>query len=94
MQWKYGKFTDLQTDDMETLAAAMFKKFTRLARDNKVNLVYLNCTYLESFFLEFIKKPLELTKHYYKGHVIISRIARRQNEFLAAASGGLSIDPP
>ncbi|VDM31109.1 unnamed protein product [Hydatigera taeniaeformis] len=35
MTWKYGKFSDLQTDDMETLATAMFRKFTRLARDNR-----------------------------------------------------------
>ncbi|CDS41066.1 dynein heavy chain [Echinococcus multilocularis] len=35
MGWKHGKFSNLQTDDMETLATAMFRKFTRLVRDNR-----------------------------------------------------------
>lgn len=37
MKWKYGKFCDLQTDDMETLANNHFRKFTRLARDFRVS---------------------------------------------------------
>ena len=37
MQWKHGKFSDLKTDDMETLATTLFRKFTRLARDNRVS---------------------------------------------------------
>ncbi|VDD80599.1 unnamed protein product [Mesocestoides corti] len=35
VQWKSGKFSDLQTMEMEALASATFRKFTRLARDYK-----------------------------------------------------------
>ncbi|VUZ53067.1 unnamed protein product, partial [Hymenolepis diminuta] len=35
MQWKLGKFSELQTDDIEELAISMLKKISRLVRDNK-----------------------------------------------------------
>lgn len=35
--WKSGKFMDLETDDMDTMANNHFKKFTRLQRELRVS---------------------------------------------------------
>nr|CDS32130.1 dynein heavy chain [Hymenolepis microstoma] len=41
MQWKLGRFSELQTDDMDEFASTMLKKISRITRENKVNLTYL-----------------------------------------------------
>lgn len=38
--WKAGRFYDLQTNEMENLANAQFRKFTKWARDLKVSCMY------------------------------------------------------
>ena len=39
--WKDGKFTELQTDTMETQCVSIFKKLNKYSRELKVSLVYV-----------------------------------------------------
>ena len=59
MQWKHGRFSDLKTDDMETLATSIFRKFTRLARDSRVSRhISSQCVVMQSLTLVFRSLPL------------------------------------
>lgn len=99
MQWKLGKFSELQTDDMEELATSMLKKISRLVRDNKVNLMFVKKAQtfryhhkINVYYYNY--KNHIIYSHFHKRHINSTNILRTLTEFLTDASGGVLTGPP